>query len=232
MYPKEGLLTVRKLSMNSIPTPTLGKRVSEKATEAKELIPIKDRPGVRWVAASPIARDCKSPYATIEDFRELFIDEMIGLYLLLYLLTAKHIEAEACFSDGFGECIVSPRVLRDSARSWARRTLIRSAIRIIDPRVSSYRRVSDGGHSRADLIIPWNIRSDAFLASVLALQDFERFVFVISVIERDLDQNCASLLGASKRRVQDSRVRALRQIAETEGRSASTTSIANRGSLL
>jgi len=184
------------------------------------------------LTASPIARGCEGPYATIEDFREVFIDEMSGLYLLSYLLTAKHVEAEACFSDGFSECIVSPHVLRDSARSWARRTLIRSAIRIINPRVSSHRRVSDGGHSRADLTIPWNIRSDAFLASILALQDFERFVFVISVLERDLDQDCASLLGASKRRVQDSRVRALMQIADTEGRSATTTSMANRASSL
>jgi hypothetical protein len=232
MHPQKGLLTVRKSRMNSILTSTSGIGVSENANELKELIPIKDRPRVRWVTASPIARDCESLYATIEDFREIFIHEMSGLYLLSYLLTAKHIEAEACFSDGFGECIVSPRVLRDSARSWARRTLIRSAIRIINPRVSSYSRVSDGGHSRADLTIPWNIRSDAFLASVLALRDFERFVFVISVLERDLDQNCASLLGASKRRVQDSRVRALMQIAETEGRSAATTSIANRASLL
>ena len=187
---------------------------------------------MKRLAASPIARDRESPYATTEDFRGVFIDEMNSLYLLSYLLTAKHVEAEACFSDGFGECIVSPHVLRDSARSWARRTLIRSAIRIINPRVSSHRRVSDGGRSRADLTIPWNIRSDASLASILALHDFERFVFVISVLERDLDQDCASLLGASKRRVQDSRVRALMQIAGTESRSATTTSMANRASSL
>jgi hypothetical protein len=45
------------------------------------------------------------------------------------------------------------------------------------------------------------------------LETFARFVVVISVLEGYLDQDCASFLGTSKRRVQNSRIRASRELA-------------------
>jgi DNA-directed RNA polymerase specialized sigma24 family protein len=48
---------------------------------------------------------------------------------------------------------------------------------------------------------------------VLALEDFERFVFVVSVLEGYQDRECAVLLGCAVVEVGHARVRALQQIA-------------------
>src|SRR5260370_36892795 len=52
------------------------------------------------------------------------------------------------------------------------------------------------------------------IASVLALEDFDRFVFVMSVLERYTEKECSVLLGCSRQDVREARMRALRQIAE------------------
>ena len=49
---------------------------------------------------------------------------------------------------------------------------------------------------------------------VRALADFERFVFVMSVLERYSDQDCSVLLGYRVREIRDARTRALQQIGE------------------
>ena len=54
----------------------------------------------------------------------------------------------------------------------------------------------------------------ATIASVLALEDFDRFVFVMSVLERYPDKECSDLLGCSEQDVREARMRALQQIAE------------------
>ena len=45
------------------------------------------------------------------------------------------------------------------------------------------------------------------LAAVLALEDFERFVFVMSVLERYSEHDCALLLGCTRRQVNEARER-------------------------
>ena len=52
------------------------------------------------------------------------------------------------------------------------------------------------------------------IAGILALDDFERFVFVISVLERYSDQDCSVLLGCSRQDVRKTRMRALPHVAE------------------
>jgi hypothetical protein len=50
------------------------------------------------------------------------------------------------------------------------------------------------------------------IAAVLALQPFERFVYVMTVLERYLDLDCSVLLGCARREVIAARIRALQQI--------------------
>ena len=57
-------------------------------------------------------------------------------------------------------------------------------------------------------------------ASVLALQDFDRFVYVLCVLEGYADQNCAVLLGISHREVRETRIRAVQHVADFERRIA------------
>ena len=51
------------------------------------------------------------------------------------------------------------------------------------------------------------------LAPVLELAPFDRFVFVLSVLERYADHDCSLLLGCSRRDVLAARARGLQQIA-------------------
>jgi len=60
----------------------------------------------------------------------------------------------------------------------------------------------------------------AAIATVLALGDFERFVFVLSVLERYSDQDCSILLSCSREEVRTARVRAILQISEIQQRNA------------
>jgi DNA-directed RNA polymerase specialized sigma24 family protein len=59
------------------------------------------------------------------------------------------------------------------------------------------------------------------IASILELGPFERFVFVISVLEHYSDQDCAVLLGCARRDVVAARIRAFQQL---EARSTLTLS--------
>jgi len=46
----------------------------------------------------------------------------------------------------------------------------------------------------------------------LSLEDFERFVFIMSVLEHFSDHDCALLLDCSVREILESRARALREL--------------------
>lgn len=56
----------------------------------------------------------------------------------------------------------------------------------------------------------------AAIASVLALGDLERFVYVLSVLERYTDQDCSLLLGRSLQEIEKTRHRALQYLAEVD----------------
>jgi len=57
------------------------------------------------------------------------------------------------------------------------------------------------------------------IAAVLGLESFDRFVFVMSVLEGYSDHECAILLGAARREVIEARARALKQLGrEVESR--------------
>ena len=152
-------------------------------------------------------------YAIAGDFCRIFTEEMNGLYLLAFLLTAGRETAERCFVRGLEESVKSNRVFKEWARSWARRTIIQSAIRIVQPIRQYSRRLSPRDPVTGKVTEPerpWR------LATILGLNTFERFVFVMSVLERLSDQDCKILLGCSREDVVDARARALESIAASE----------------
>src|ERR1700746_791986 len=73
-------------------------------------------------------------YASTADFERIFTEDMSALYLLSLLLTGERDKAEECFVAGIGESTRGNRVFKEWARSWTRRTIIQSAIRLIAPR--------------------------------------------------------------------------------------------------
>jgi DNA-directed RNA polymerase specialized sigma24 family protein len=57
--------------------------------------------------------------------------------------------------------------------------------------------------------LPRVASEDPRFSAILALPDFERFVYVLSVLEGCTDQECASVLGVSAQQVEETRLRAL-----------------------
>lgn len=160
-----------------------------------------------------IEANSKSEYATGEDFRRLFTEHVNRLYLLSFLLTANHETAEQCFLTGLDECVTGSGVFKEWARNWARRIIIRNAIRLIAPQVNPARTAPSALHSSGKIDFPTMSLQDAQFEDVLALGDFERFVYVLSVLERWSDQDSATLLDVPLQDVRDARTRAFQLIA-------------------
>ncbi|MGB8065466.1 MAG: hypothetical protein WCF26_26520 [Candidatus Sulfotelmatobacter sp.] len=153
---------------------------------------------------------------------------MARMHLLSFLLTADLAKAEECFVSGLENCVEGSYVFREWAQSWARRTIIQNAIRMVAPRPSQ----SAGTAARreaASCNFGRTPEAHAAIASILGLEDFERFVFVMSVLEEYPDQDCSVLLGCSRQDVRDARMRAVQHLAELDGRpTAATSSLAEQ----
>jgi len=151
-------------------------------------------------------------YATAADFAQIFSQEMSAFYLLSFLLTGDGEKAETCFVAGIGESAKGNRVFKEWARSWARRTIIQSAIRLIAPLHRSDRAMRRP--SAVGTVDKLPIVSQAEVSAILELSPLERFVFVMSALERYSDHECSILLGCSRRDVIDARARAFQHLGE------------------
>jgi DNA-directed RNA polymerase specialized sigma24 family protein len=155
-------------------------------------------------------------YASCEDFPRIFSEESNGLYQLSFLLTGDPEKAERCFVSGFEDCATGNAVFHEWAHSWAKRTIIQNAIEESKPRP----RHSNSPLSATipDIDQPSSGPDGHFeIDAVLGLEDFERFVFVISVLEHYSEHDCTLLLGCSVQQFREARTRALRRIANSGG---------------
>ena len=157
--------------------------------------------------AKPITRPM--PYASSDDFRRVFDEELNSLYLLSFLLTADREKAEQCFVSGLADAVEGNPVFKEWARSWARRVIIVNAVRAINPRPIKENGGSSAATASSDGKTP--PAEQAEIAAVLALAPFERFVYVMTVLERYSDQDCSLLLGCARRDVVAARTRAFEQ---------------------
>lgn len=151
-----------------------------------------------------------TPYASSADFCRIFQEDMNDLYLLSFLLTADRTKAEQCFVSGLEDSVQGNHVFKEWARSWARRAIIQNAVRVIDPRPAEGSRYSSSAPVNDEKTLPAGHPVE--IAAVLQLEPFERFVYVMVVLERYSDQDCSVLLGCARRDVLAARVRALQQL--------------------
>jgi hypothetical protein len=170
-------------------------------------------------------------YATGDDFCRVFSEELDSLYQLSFLAIGDHDKAERCVLAALEDCCRANHVFWDWALSWATRTIIRHAIRELRPRPHR------DSSSWAELDLQYsgklpNFRGGYLNAeAVLALEDFERFVFVISVLERYSDRDCAVLLGCSLLEVREARTQAsLHIVGHTASRAARHANAPSSGS--
>jgi len=150
-----------------------------------------------------------SVYATRSDFCRIFMEDMDGLYLLLLLLTADHDKAEQCFVVGLEDCVQGNPVFKEWAHSWSRRTIIKHAIRMISPVPNQARSTSEITSNEVE----GASEANASMAAVFRLEPFERFVFVMAVLEGYSNQECALLLNCMRQDVVTLRARALQHLA-------------------
>src|SRR3984885_11334634 len=150
-------------------------------------------------------------YPTVTDFFKTFNEEMHSLYLLAFLLTADHDKAEQCLVSAMGECEEGIGVFMDWARSWARSAVLKRAIQMITPAPEHADYVSLISLERSATPAETNP-----FAAILLLDAFERFVFVMSILEEQSDEECAVLLRCSRRDVTIGRVLALKRQSSTD----------------
>ena len=162
----------------------------------------------------PEAKHLTSPtqYASRGDFCRVFYEETDSLYRLSFLLTADSEKAQQCFVSGLENSVNGNPVFKDWARSWARRAIIQNAVRIINPRPTEENAPSVSSTDGRTLA-----NGQPEIAAVLDLAPFERFVFVMSVLEHYSEHECSILLGCLRREVVAARIGALRQIGSAMG---------------
>lgn len=158
------------------------------------------------------SRDSASQYSSREHFCRVFFENLDDLYQLSFLLTADEETAHQCFVAGFEDSARANNVFREWAHSWAKRAIIRNAIAILRPQPthagsSEPARVASE-KSKLRIIRDGHLELD----SVLALENFERVVFVMTVLERYSDNDAALLIGCSVKEVSTARICALEEI--------------------
>ena len=160
-------------------------------------------------------------YATGEDLCRIFEGDMDRLYRLSLLLTADFDLAEKCFVRGLEDSKGSNPVFKEWAESWARRTIIINAIRMIGPRPE----ILSVGRPRDVKGLPPE------LAVVLSLKPFDRFVFVMSLLEGCPERDLRLLLDCSNSDIARARARALKGLsllAEQRGTSENTIELQSK----
>lgn len=149
-------------------------------------------------------------YATNKEFQEIFTENMAGLHLLALLLTGDQALAEQCFVKGLQDSIHGNPVFREWARAWSRRAIIKRAIASVrlTPDDNLFASAVAHGSTGNDL-------ADQLIATLLRLPVFQRFVYVISVLEGYSLPECSALLGRSGPEIIKARSAALQQVAAT-----------------
>jgi len=154
-------------------------------------------------------------YATVADFERIFTEDVNSLFLLSLLLTGNPENAEQCFVEGIGESTKGNHVFKEWARSWTRRTIIQSAIRLINPRQGSLTATWTAGGARVMDKVPIVLHDE--VCAILDLAPLDRFVFVMSVLEHYSDNDCSLLLGCTRREIAPARTRAMQRLATLLG---------------
>jgi hypothetical protein len=163
----------------------------------------------------------KDAYATADDFQSLFAREMTNLFRLSLHLTADAEKAETCLIIAMRECFADNSVSKGWALIWARRAVVRNAIRLVLGTENAIPNEVCGEAGSDFHLQPSTFQLEVLRESheIFSLRDFDRLVFVICVLERFSILDCALLMRRSPKDVDDARVRAIIQVVSAEERS-------------
>lgn len=155
--------------------------------------------------SKPETANSRADYATPADFCKLLESEMRSLYRLAFLLTTNHHDAERCFVATIDACSKQQTVFKPWALPWLKRNLVKNAIQIVSPAAGV------GKHESLSAGQP-GTSGDGELDAVTRLGPLQRFIFVMSVLERYSDWECSLLLGCHLKEVAKIRTRAFREL--------------------
>ena len=151
-------------------------------------------------------------YATDRDFCEVFKAEMTGLYSLSLLLTGSRVSAEQCFVAGLKDSVATHGVFKAQAHAWSRRSIIKNAIQMVRPSANAI-----GDTPKADpQVLKRALELHFSVAAIMGLEPFDRFVFVMSILEGYTLQDCATLLNSTRQDVSTACARALYQLTSNQ----------------
>lgn len=159
--------------------------------------------------SKPLASERTTEYATCRDFQQIFNEDMAGLHRLAFLLTADQAKAEQCFVAGLEESIRGNPVFRQWARAWSKRAIIQNAIKTIAPAPPRSAQEETAVCASSKEGGPENSKTN-----VVEWSPFERFVFVMAVLEGYSLRECAALLGCPVQDVMAAKSVALQRLAE------------------
>lgn len=160
-----------------------------------------------------ISKERSTTYATTSDFCRIFKEDMQSLYSLSLMLAAEPDKAEQLFVSGLDDAAGTP-VFKEWAKAWARRTIIKNAVRLIAPELDHANGVSNVPVS-GDAAIKSLPELPPEIRAVLGLGAFERFAFILSALEGYSDQDSALLLGCTRQALIAARVRAEQELARS-----------------
>jgi len=159
----------------------------------------------------PETASVRADYAKRVDFCEVFERDLKALYLLAFLLTTNHEDAERCLGATIEEAYSETGVFKAWVRSWVRRCLIRKAIHVVLSR-------SARGAGLRSLWCEESTepRLRSTVNAVTGLEALERFVFVTSILEGYSTRECSLLLNCSTESVVRLRLRASCRLAVSD----------------
>jgi DNA-directed RNA polymerase specialized sigma24 family protein len=158
-------------------------------------------------STKPKVANFRAEYAKHADFCAALRNDTEPLYRLAFLLTTNHKESEQCFVSTVEQAFDEQTVFKEWARSWIKRRLIQTAIEIVSPASGRNGQKQDfWAATRHDT------HQECEIDAVTKLDPFERFVFVMSILERYSNCDCALLLGCSMNRVTHARMSALHRL--------------------
>jgi len=175
----------------------------------------------RWFGKR-VSERCE--YASKEEFGSAFECEQARLQTLALSLTANSETAKQCLIRAFRECIASSSVSKEWVLCWARRAVIRNAIRLVmGPDGQSFVNPNDDPDNGLIVFSPDDSLGEIATAeSILNLPELDRFVFVICVLERYSIHDCALLLGKSPAEISEVRHRVGNKVGQIDVRSKSS----------
>jgi DNA-directed RNA polymerase specialized sigma24 family protein len=168
-----------------------------------------------WAAGNPTVREEVKQDARTKGARHGAEENLNAFYQLSFLLTRDHEKAERCFVAGIEHLVRGNRAFNQWAHSWAKRIIVENAIRELKPRLRQSNFYSYPTTFPYIGQLSSSPRGHFELAAILALKDFERVVFVLSVLDQYSVEECAVLLGSSLSQIREARMRALQELVSS-----------------